>query len=226
MILAVHGPDDTTARQLVAELRARGLIIETVLVHQLVFGTRWTLRANSERTTWEATFADGRMLASEDFAGLINRAILEPQAACWPTASVEDAEYGAQEWRAFLFAVLDGVPGPHINPSSSGSLAGPVWHPAEWRARAQAVGLEIAPETDGPTNTSGVRSVIVVGGDAFGDIDRGLAQRCVALSRSLNCPFQEIFFDELGRGVGGTALPRVTAADDCVLDALAALLSP
>ena len=225
MILAVHGHEDITAAQLVSGLRARGHLVEAVSIDELVLGSCWELANDAHTTTWRVALADGRVIESRALYGLLNRAVPELAATWWPTASHEDARYAAEEWRALLLSALDAVPGPHVNRCTPAALTGPVWHPAEWRARALAAGLEIAREPINITGAVASRSAIVVGRHVVGELDDATGRVCVALAASLDCPFMEIFFDEAGQALAGTCLPEVPDPDDAIFDALGEVFS-
>lgn len=116
----------------------------------------WRLRSEAGRGA--RLVAGGEPIDVADVAGLITR-IGWIQACDLPWIDPGDREFVAAEMGAFLLGFLHHAECPVLNRPTPACLAGPMFHPLAWRARARAARFALADPGADP-----VRWLTVIGG--------------------------------------------------------------
>jgi hypothetical protein len=241
MILIVCDDEDVSAAWAADALRARGLDSTFLAGRDLAAVRRWRHAISATgRVSLELTLDDGRDLRTSDIQGVLNRLASVP----WSWLSRlggPDVRYAAQELNALLLSCLNGLPGPVLNPPTPQGLCGNNRHPSAWIALAARAGLPVAPyrqtsEDDPVALWQGAyapsnRSLITLGGRAFGDPDLAAAwgEGCVRLAALGGCGLLGAAFAQADGGwrfAGATPSPYLPAGGDALADALAAVLRP
>lgn len=225
MIYVLGEPEDTDVLWLAVALRARGHDVEVVLPHELMFGSRLTIRIGSDAVAGELRLADGRVLDPSTLDLVVNRLSILP-----PTrgeAVAADALFLAEEWRAALAAWLRTLACPVLNPPRAASLAGPMLPEASWRAIAHAFGLPCQPwRSDRPTPPTDPVTLTCVGErciDAQGIASENTRRSLVAMAAYVGAPLLSATFDRAATTpelVEVSVFPELRAAGDPLLDAL------
>ncbi|MFF9642963.1 hypothetical protein [Kitasatospora aureofaciens] len=175
MWLVLCDPADRPALWAYEGLRERGLEpLELVSPQTLLGSTRSAHRVGRLGAGFEITLPDGRVLASRDVDGVLNRVAAAPFGYL-PFTTHADAEYAAQELRALLLSLLSCLAPVAVNRPCGYGLCG-AWRPAaEWAALAIRAGLPVpparissSPDVEPGAGTGGRGDVLVLGEHVFG----------------------------------------------------------
>jgi hypothetical protein len=225
VLIIVAGPQDSTARALVARWTARDARLLTC-DDLSVAGWNYVPTDPAASTA----VVGGRPVAVTDVAGVLTR-LPGVSADMLPHIDPEDRTYVATEMHAFLVAWLAALPCPVLNRPSPDCLVGPYWRREKWVQKAAHLGIPVVPvQRSTPTSslsapaaaatTDGV-TVTVVGGCAVGDVAPPLAQHARDLAVAAGVELLGVRFDGTNPGsrfLDATLWPDV--ADDAVADAL------
>jgi hypothetical protein len=183
-------------------------------------------RVDESGASFEARLPDGRVLASRDVDGVLNRAGF---ARVGPLrfATETDSAYAREELSALLLSLLECLAAVAVNRPCASGLSG-AWRPlAKWTLLAAEAGLPVAPVRLSPRSTweppaPGDARVLVLGGRVFGTTEYG--PECVRLARLAGTDLLGIDLrrDDGHRAVfaGADPMPDLRLGGDALLDAL------
>ncbi|MET0340204.1 MAG: hypothetical protein ABW252_04350 [Polyangiales bacterium] len=242
MIYVLCDAADLSALWAARALRARGRVTEVVTAAMLDCAPRWHHAiADDGRTHVSVTLGDGRCLASDRPAGVLNRLLYAPCARVRRVGG-DDGDYAAQELSALFLSFLMALPGPMANRPTPEGLCGRLRHPSAWALLAAQAGLDAAPyrqshasdpsEAWRPCEAQDKTSVFVVS-------DRVVAPAHVPAPVLLSCrrlarASEEMLLgidvtvspDGRWRFVGASPAPDLRAGGDELVDVLAEVLTP
>lgn len=216
------------------ELAAAGLApLELVTAGMLASALRWSHEIEaSGGARVEIALADGRVIRSEEVAGVFNRLTYVPPPG--DGLQLADSAYAAQEWQAFLVSWLHCLPGPVLNRVHPLGLSGSERPAPDWTHLAAQAGLPVIPwRSTAAAETPPVahaRLVWVVGPQVLGTApeEEAVADGCRRLAHAADCALLGIGMcaDAAGgwRFSTATALPPLRPGGPALIAALAAAL--
>ncbi|MEV7392558.1 MULTISPECIES: hypothetical protein [unclassified Streptomyces] len=175
MWLVLCDPSDRAAVWAYEGLRERGLEpLELLSPQTLLDSSRSAHRIDRHGAGFELVLPDGRVLASRDVDGALNRVAAAPFGFL-PFSTHADAVYAAQELHALLLSLLTCLAPVSVNRPGGYGLCGAWRSIPEWTALAARAGLPVAPVrlssslNVGPPPEPPVRGdVLVLGEQVFG----------------------------------------------------------
>lgn len=206
MLLVLCGADDIDAVWAATGLRRGGPSpVEVVLPEELVVGSVWEHEVIGGRASTDVALADGRVLATRELTGVLNRLVEVPPGSLGRLPD-GDRPYALEEFTALFSAWLLSLPCPVLNPPSPACLID--WRrSAEWRVLAAGAGLPAAPWRAGSRDRAGgagaavgdprVHRVLVAGGVVVGDAP---AEVAAALGRLAATSGVALFEARFGAG--------------------------
>jgi len=231
MWVVLCDPADHAALWAYAGLRDRGLTpLELISPQALVCSTWSAHRIDGTSAGFEIRMPDGRMLASRDIAGLLNRLSFIPTDHL-AFSSEQETNYAREELNALVLSWLACIGPAAINRPNPRGIGGAWRSPAEWHVLAARAGLPTAPlrlSSHGaavPRPIAAKQSFIVLGQRVFGgELPPSLADGCVRLAALAEVDLLgiELHADRARRIVFGGAnpLPDLRVAGRAFLDAL------
>ncbi|MEE1752735.1 hypothetical protein [Streptomyces sp. SP18CS02] len=222
MWLVLCNPGDQAARWVCTGLRERGPTpVELVDAEMLTRSVRSAHSIEEGPARFETTLPDGRVLASDDVDGVLNRLTYAPVGHL-VFASVTDSCYAMAEMSALVLSWLQCLAPVSVNRPSPLGLSGPWRSPAEWSLLAAGAGLRVAPlrlSGESPTTARNPvdRTVVVLGEHVFGgEAVPGLVPGCRRLARGAGADLLGVDLeldDRHGaRFAGATLLPDLRIA--------------
>ena len=245
MVWLVLAPEaDEAARWAAERLPGAGLDPLCLVTDADLAGAVWEHRLDDDGVATRLTLADGRLLASSEVEGTLNRLIQAP-AGLMMALLPADRDYAFQEFSALFLSWLASLPGPVLNPPGTRGLGGAWRSPTEWAVLAAEAGVPFAPVTfdstdEGPDADAWrawppyapiEEDVIVVGEAVFArePLDEAALAAYRCLTRRAGTPILGIA--SAGAAGGGpraaaamTPLPDLRAGGDELIAALAAAL--
>ncbi|MFJ2578090.1 hypothetical protein [Kitasatospora aureofaciens] len=196
MWLVLCDPGDQAALWAYAGLRERGLDpLELLSPHTLISSTRSAHRIDQLGARFEIGLPDGRVLASRDIDGVLNRVAFAPVGPL-PFATQADALYAREELSALLLSLLTCIAPVSVNRPCANGLCGAWRSAAEWTVLAARAGLPVPPArlssrpgVEPGRAADGSGRVLVLGEHVFGEHvshdgeSRDLAKACGQLAR-------------------------------------------
>ncbi|MDH6708710.1 hypothetical protein P3T27_005456 [Kitasatospora sp. MAA19] len=232
MWLVLCDPGDLAGMWAYAGLRRRGLApLELLSPGDLLFSARSVHRVDESGASFEVDLPDGRVLASRDVDGVLNRAGYARVGAL-AFATEADAGYAREELGALLLSLLGCLAPVAVNRPCATGLSGAWRPPAEWTVLAARAGLPAAPvrlsnrsEREPPPPGPDEGRVLVLGEQVFGArVPDEYAQACVRLARLAGTDLLGIDLRRDGghRTVFGGAdpMPDLRLGGDAFLDRL------
>ncbi|MEU6239197.1 hypothetical protein ABZ885_40265, partial [Kitasatospora sp. NPDC047058] len=145
MWLVLCDPGDRAALWAHEGLRKRGLEPLELLSPQALLGsTRTAHRVGRHGADFEICLPDGRVLASRDVSGVLNRVAAAPFGIL-PFARHADALYAREELDALLLSLLTCLAPVSVNRPCATGLCGAWRSAAEWTVLAARAGLPVPP---------------------------------------------------------------------------------
>jgi hypothetical protein len=241
MWLVLCDGDDADASWAHRELERRGVVpIELVTTRELLAARRWVHRLGRDGCTAEVTLGDGRVIASGEVRGVLNR-IATLSVERFAQVGEPDRAYAEQEFIALLLSWLRCF-AHSLNPPAPGGLCGQWRSSTEWRLLAARAGLPVTPlhrtvldaangsAYSDATATPQPQRALVVDGQVVSDDDvTPLHTACRSLADLARTPLLQV---DLSRGPTGelhfaaaSPLPALHWAGAAAIDALAEALS-
>jgi hypothetical protein len=224
MLLVLSSILDQYAAPGVAHWRAKGATAEVITCHDLA-QPGWKLSVDDEPPTLVVA---GKPIAAKDIEGVVSR-LANVTSIELPFIHVDDRDYAASEFQAFLLALLSSLPCPVLNAPTPGCLNGPAWAPEQWTRCAARAGIAVKPITR-RTYAGGLaiadeappdrRVLHVVGDDAFGDGTAALKKSAVAIAKAAGVELLRVAFDVRSKPVFLDADPWVDMSDKAVAEAI------
>ncbi|MBD0692922.1 hypothetical protein [Streptomyces sp. CBMA123] len=236
MWLVLCDPADQPALWAYQGLRERGLEpLELLSAQALLGSTRTAHRVDPDGASFELVLPDGRVLASRDVEGVLNRVACAPFGYL-PFDTHADAVYAAEELHALLLSLLTCLAPVSVNPPVGYGLCGAWRSDPEWTALAARAGLPVPPAVISsdpdtapraappPPDPSGRRDVLVLGEQIFGAPVPGDEEGYVRLARLAEADLLGIALQHDGRRpaafAGATPMPDLRLGGDAFLDHL------
>jgi hypothetical protein len=230
MLLVLSSILDQQAAPGVAHWRAKGGTAEVITCHDLA-QPGWKLDVDDDEVT---LVIHGKPTPAKEIKGIVTR-IANVTTIELPFIHVDDREYAASEFQAFLLAVLTTMKCPVLNKPSPGCLNGPAWAPELWTRCAVKAGVPVRPVhrrayagghaiADEPARD---RKVLhVVGDDAFGEGPAALKKAAVAIAKAAGTDLLRVAFDVRAKpAVFLDADPWVDMSDKAIAEAIRKRLS-
>jgi hypothetical protein len=239
MWLVACNPGDAAAVWAARLLRERGLEpLELVSAEALAYSLRLEHRLGADGASVRIELADGRRVAGEETAGVLNRLTHVPTEHLG-VASEGERSYAVQEISALFLSWLNAMPCPVLNRPTPLGLGGPHFEPLQWFAMAARAGLPTpririssrpreAEADDLPAATE-LRGAIVAGGSQYGEpLPRATAAACVRLAELSGAAILGVALRRDAGGdwefAGASSLPDLRLGGERLADGLAAEL--
>ncbi|MEU9045601.1 MULTISPECIES: hypothetical protein [unclassified Kitasatospora] len=236
MWLVLCDPGDQAALWAHEGLRKRGLEPLELLSPQALLGsTRSAHRVGRHGAAFDNSLPDGRILASRDVSGVLNRVAAAPFGLL-PFDTHADARYAQEELSALLLSLLTCLGPVSVNRPGATGLCGAWRSAAEWTVLAARAGLPVpparissSPEPEPPWDAPGSGGVLVLGEHVFGEHGFGApaAEDEKAYVRLARLAGTDLLGLDLHRDggqrvvfAGATPLPDLRSGGDPFLDRL------